>query len=1479
MATIGVCVFGAATLVAASFILRKGKTAMKQSIKLSILIIAIAIIALSLFACVKDEHTHTIETISGKEATCTEAGLTDGKKCSVCGEIFVGQTEIPALGHTEEILNGKDATCTETGLTDGKKCSVCGEILVGQTEIPALGHTEGILNGKDATCTETGLTEGKKCSVCGEILVGQTEIPALGHKEELLNGKDATCAEDGLTDGKKCSVCGETVLEQEIIPALGHTEGPWIIDSAATCISTGERHKACTVCLETTIKEIIPLSTEHIWNEERQCTLCGILKESKGLLLELNSDKKSYSVIGIGECKEEWVIVPKEYNKLPIISISDSAFKDCVNITRITLQDSIIEIGKGAFSGCTSLKQITVPFVGNENLETKTSHFGYIFGADTFHLNASYIPVSLEKVVIIGGDFIASNAFRDCAGITNITIPASVKHIGSEAFSGCGAVIEDNGVIYVDKWAVDCGTSVTDVTLRDDTVGIANSAFADCTELSSISIPDTVSYIGASAFYCCGKLKNINIGVNISSIGSQAFYGCASLESITIPSSISKIEVGTFYDCINLKSIEISSSVTHIGDFAFSGCKSLTNVVVPDSVTVIGESAFIGCTGLTEITLPFVGSGTSSMSSKHFGYIFGAPTYSDNIEYVPKLLTKVVITSSSAIEANAFNECKYIEYIYIPESIERIGASAFISCESLEAVHIESLKSWCEIEFADIASNPLSGARNLYLNGELLEDLIIPDDTVAVSNWAFYMCESIKSITISRGVKTIGENAFNGCVNLTSVSIYDTLEVIGAQAFKDCTTLQTVIIPKSVKKIGAGVFRNCNNLSEITVPFVGESLDSTDNTHFGYIFGASFASNNKDFVPATLKTVVIENADRIYDYAFTGCSNIISISLPAEITAIGNYAFNDCASLESMKITIRVVSVGDYAFYGCAELSELEIAGGYISSIGEFAFAGCSKIESIVIPDSVKTIGYYAFFGCERLNSITIPFVGNSVDNEKNAHFDYIFGASSSSQNGSCVPKSLEKVVITLETVVADNAFNGCAYIKEITIPASVTSIGSNAFSGCEKLESVYISDLAAWSGIAFKNLGANPLRYASGLYLDGVLVEDAVIPNTASVISSWAFCGYKALKSVVIPNGVTSIGNEAFKNCTGLISVSIPESVESIGSGAFEGCSVLVNVNLPAVISVIKENTFMGCKELVVIVIPENVEKIASNAFKGCASLVNVVIPDSVVSIGASAFADCKSLESMTVPFVGAEIDKDTNSFFGYIFGAAASSVNGTYVPETLKTVVITGSTKLGRGAFEKCANIESITIPASMTKIGDLAFKGCTGLKTVNITDLAAWCGIDFGTGTDTNPLSYAHNLYLNNELVKQLLIPETVTKISNFAFKDCTSIINVVIPESVKEIGGGAFYACKSLKNVQMSNGVTSIGKSAFNECASLESINIPKSVTYISGYVFSGCPKLKTIIYNGSRSDWSKLEKDQYWNYDLHGYTVKCTDGVA
>ena len=217
---------------------------------------------------------HTEEVVAGKAATCTEKGLTEGKKCSLCGETLVAQQEIPVKGHTEQTVTGKDATCTETGLTDGKKCADCGITLVEQNVIPLKDHTEEIVPGKAATCTDNGLTDGKKCSVCGETLVPREEIPPVAHTEEVVPGRAPTCTETGLTEGKKCSVCGEILVAQNEIP-IEHKEET-VAGKAPTCTETGlTEGKKCSICGEILLKQEEISSLGHKDEDgDFECDVC-----------------------------------------------------------------------------------------------------------------------------------------------------------------------------------------------------------------------------------------------------------------------------------------------------------------------------------------------------------------------------------------------------------------------------------------------------------------------------------------------------------------------------------------------------------------------------------------------------------------------------------------------------------------------------------------------------------------------------------------------------------------------------------------------------------------------------------------------------------------------------------------------------------------------------------------------------------------------------------------------------------------------------------------------------------------------------------------------------------------------------------------------------------------------------------------------------------------------------------------------------
>ena len=199
---------------------------------------------------------HTEQVLDAVAATCQSTGLTEGKSCSVCGEILVAQTTIPALAHTEVDDVAVPATCTTEGKTAGKHCTVCGQVTVAQSIIPALGHDmdSGVVT-TPATCTMDGVrTYSCQRTDCNHSV--NEKIEKLGHNKQTVAGKDATCTEAGLTVGEKCATCGAVFVAQQQIPALGHSFGDWAETKAPTCETEGELARKCETCGETETKSV-----------------------------------------------------------------------------------------------------------------------------------------------------------------------------------------------------------------------------------------------------------------------------------------------------------------------------------------------------------------------------------------------------------------------------------------------------------------------------------------------------------------------------------------------------------------------------------------------------------------------------------------------------------------------------------------------------------------------------------------------------------------------------------------------------------------------------------------------------------------------------------------------------------------------------------------------------------------------------------------------------------------------------------------------------------------------------------------------------------------------------------------------------------------------------------------------------------------------------------------------------------------------
>ena len=295
----------------------------------------------------------------------------------------------------------------------------------------------------------------------------------------------------------------------------------------------------------------------------------------------------------------------------------------------------------------------------------------------------------------------------------------------------------------------------------------------------------------------------------------------------------------------------------------------------------------------------------------------------------------------------------------------------------------------------------------------------------------------------------------------------------------------------------------------------------------------------------------------------------------------------------------------------------------------------------------------------------------------------------------------------------------------------------------------------------------------------------------------------------------VTSIGELAFSVNENITFVSIPETVTEIGAMAFNDCINLTTVQLPERLTQIAQALFMGCNKLTSVVIPSSVRRIERSAFAGCSSLASLNLPAGLAFAGLGAFND--------TPWYASLYDEAPDGPF-YI-GSLLLGYKGD--KPTGELVIRDGTTCIGNGAFHNCKDLTSVTIPQSVVIVDNNAFQNCSHLTAVHIADLAAWCGIEFmdeGLSRSSNPLFYAHHLYLDGKEVTDLVIPESVTHVGDYAFDNCTDLTCVTISDGVTSIGTGAFRKCSSLTSVTIPSSVATVGSHAFLWCFELKAVHI-------------------------------------------------------
>lgn len=471
--------------------------------------------------------------------------------------------------------------------------------------------------------------------------------------------------------------------------------------------------------------------------------------------------------------------------------------------------------------------------------------------------------------------------------------------------------------------------------------------------------------------------------------------------------------------------------------------------------------------------------------------------------------------------------------------------------------------------------------------------------------------DTIESVTLPSTITRIEKFAFNGLEKLKSVNCLGAVTEIGNYAFYNCIKLETFTIPKTVTNIGLGAFSGCDALKSIEIPDSVTTIQREAFNSCTSLSSITFGKNVKNFGRDAFKsTKWLQNARNKYSSHLVIVNGVLVDAMTTE--------------LGTVKLTDNITAIGDGAFYDNTKITSVVIPSS-VRSIGVLAFANCKNLASVTIPSSVTYLGENVFYDSKYLTELRkknpLVIINNIVID------------GSACKGAVTIPSGV--------TRINPDTFDYNKELTSVTIPGSVKSIGESAFEHCSALTTVKLS-----SGLTSIEERA--------FYQDSAL-SSINFPSTLKTIGMNAFHSCSSLKSVSFPNSITYIGANAFRECTGLTSITLPNSAATLDSYAFMRCISVESLTVPGKlklgefcfadmtsvktlvlqegITTLSQYVFYDLNSMTDVKLPKSLKTIENRAFCLCSSLKHITIPDNVESIGKEVFAGCSRLDTVNIP------------------------------------------------------------------------------------------------------------------------------------------------------------------------------------------------------------------------------------------------------
>ena len=856
--------------------------------------------------------------------------------------------------------------------------------------------------------------------------------------------------------------------------------------------------------------------------------------------------------------------------------------------------------------------------------------------------------VTIPETVTYGGKTynvigIGYQAFKNCTGLTNVTIPKTVYLLLNESFYGCN--------------------SLTTIILPSSITSIYNNAFVGCTGLQSIYVRRTTPASANTNNFSASTYTSATLYVPEEAY--DAYKATAPWSSFT---NIKKTNYdfeknGIYYKITDASAKTVAVTYRDTDYDNYSGSVSIPSSVSYDgttySVTAIGQLAFRGSNDgghLTSVTIP---SSVKTIDNYAF--------------WLQKNLGNVSIPSSvTSIGKYAFCWCSNMTRISIPNSVTSIGRDAFAQCKNASSLTIGSgIKTIEQDCFYDCVK---------------LTTVTIPNNVTSIVTRAFTNCSSMTSITIGSGVTSMGSEVFNGCSALSSVkSMAITPPSITSNTF-DASHYSsvTLTVPYSSKSAyqAANYWKNFTTITTQNYDFLVDGLyyrkTSSNTVEITYKDTNYNSYSGGIIIPKTITVGgTTYTVTAVGDNAFRSCANLSDVTLNANIKTIGTSAFWNCPKLTSIySMPSGLTSIGDYAFNMCSALKSITIPNN-VTSIGAAAFSGCTTIQTIVIPNKVTSIGSNTFMGCTALKSLTI---GTGL-----TEISYQMCDGCSALTNVVIPNSITKIKTF--------AFRSCTSLTEVTLGSGLTSLDTSPFKGCTALTKVTslastpptmdnsgCFETSTYSSATLNVPGASLNAYKSAdwwrmfstinslpfdFYVNGIYYKktsSSTVEVTYKELMAESYSGNITIPSTIkvgnVTYKVTAIGIYAFYLCTNLTRVTMPTSVTKIDGCAFEGCSGLTSVGIPTSVTYLGVDAFARCTGLKSIAIPNSVTEIDQLAFSGCTAMTSASIGSGVTKIRQKAFDGCTALTSITCLAITPPTMIDKNCFGTSTYNTATLTV-----------------------------------------------------------------------------------------------------------------------------------------------------------------------------------------------------------------------------